>query len=138
MMLKMFLAGSLLAWPALAAAQVVVPPSAKNEAGSWVTRGDYPMEEYVKGVEGVTRFSVMVGVDGKAKSCMVTRSSGSTVLDNIVCDRVTLRAKFNPARDSAGKKVEAEYRNAVKWTIPPQQAAEEAQIRAMQAEKQAH
>jgi protein TonB len=124
-------AGTLAVLPAIASAQTSVPPRPQNDRATWITRGDYPLQEYVKGVQGTTTFVVQVGLNGRVKSCEIIQSSGSAVLDNTVCALVTARAKFQAARDANGQKVEGPYRNRVYWLIPPEQAAEMEQARAV-------
>lgn len=128
MMLRLTIAGTLALGPAVAFAQTSIAPHPRNDRSTWVTRGDYPIEEYARGAQGTTAFVVTVGADGKPKSCEIIQSSGSAVLDNKVCTLVTTRAKFSPARDATGRKIEGRYSNRVHWLIPPEQAAEMAQV----------
>ena len=45
-------------------------------------------------------------------------SSGSVVLDATTCALIKARAKFSPARDANGKKIEGTYRNRARWELP--------------------
>ena len=86
--------------------------------GKWATTDDYPPRALREGREGVARFRVTVGADGRVRNCEITASSGSPDLDRATCDNVARRARFVPATDASGAKVGGSYSNAVKWVIP--------------------
>ncbi len=86
--------------------------------GRWVTPRDYPSAALRAGIEGVSRFSVAVGADGRVKQCDVTQSSGDVQLDQRVCSLVLQHARFNPATDAEGTLVESIWSSAVRWQIP--------------------
>lgn len=86
--------------------------------GRWVSDADYPPNALRKGDQGVTRFEVTVGPDGRVRDCTVTRSSGSTELDVATCAKVSQRARFDPASDERGVVVAGRYANAISWRIP--------------------
>jgi protein TonB len=85
---------------------------------SWQTTTDYPAKALREHREGTTYFTVTVGTDGRAKDCVVTKSSGSTDLDKAACKIIVKRARFNPATDDQGKPIEKPYSNSVNWKIP--------------------
>jgi periplasmic protein TonB len=86
--------------------------------GLWVTPNDYPAADLRGEHEGITRFQVSIGTDGKVLGCEITVSSGFASLDAAACSNVRKRAKFNPATDSTGAAVPGSYASAVRWTIP--------------------
>ena len=86
--------------------------------GRWVTPRDYPTPTLRAGIEGVSRFSVAVGADGRVKQCDITQSSGDVQLDQRVCSLVLQHARFNPATDAEGTLVESIWSSAVRWQIP--------------------
>lgn len=86
--------------------------------GKWATSDDYPTRALREGREGLTRFRVTVGTDGRVINCEVTASSGSSDLDRATCENVAKRARFKPATDGNGDKVSGSYSNAVRWEIP--------------------
>lgn len=94
------------------------PPRPKGNPGAWVTSEDYPSAALRDEITGVTRFSLIVGADGRASQCDVTESSGSTVLDTATCRLILRRARFNPALDEAGSPTAGYFSNAVRWVIP--------------------
>jgi len=90
----------------------------RGNPGLWVTPNDYPTSDLRMENEGITRFEVRVGTDGKVASCSILRSSGHPGLDAATCDKVTRRARFDPASDETGAKVAGSYSNSVKWQMP--------------------
>lgn len=90
----------------------------KSAPGSWVSDRDYPSAAIREEREGVTRFRVTIGVDGRVSGCEVTGSSGSPDLDAATCTRVTARARFIPAIGSDGMPATGSYSGAVRWVLP--------------------
>lgn len=86
--------------------------------GKFRASADYPLEAVRNRWEGTARFTATIGPDGKAVACRITTSSGHDVLDRATCDLVMRRARFEPARDSAGKPITAEFHNKVTWKLP--------------------
>jgi protein TonB len=86
--------------------------------GRWVSDGDYPSAALHRGEQGAAGFEVTIGPDGRVRDCRITRSSGSTSLDNATCANVSERARFNPARDENGEPVVGRYANVIRWRIP--------------------
>lgn len=84
----------------------------------WVTPNDYPANALRLGHEGVTRFQLSIGTDGKVQSCEVTVSSGHAALDAAACDRLLRRGKFVAATGPDGGAVPGIYSSAVRWTLP--------------------
>lgn len=89
----------------------------RNDPGSWVTEADYSSRAMRLGLEGVTRFTLTVGADGRVTDCRVTGSSGHAELDSAACLLIAKRARFEPARNGDGDKVAGSYSSAVRWTI---------------------
>lgn len=110
--------------PAPAAAPPPPPPrgpdkaaSPKGNPGGWANSNDYPTRALREEKEGVTRFRVTVGADGRVTSCDVTGSSGSPELDSTTCSLVTRRGRFNPAQQD-GSPVAGSWSSSVRWQIP--------------------
>jgi periplasmic protein TonB len=91
---------------------------ARNAPGSWATANDYPSRDLREGNQGVTRFSLAIGTDGRVQGCTVTASSGFPGLDKATCDNVSRRARFEPATDSSGNRVPGSYTGSIRWQIP--------------------
>ena len=94
------------------------PPQPKGRPGEWVTDNDYPSRALREEREGVTRFRLSVGPDGRVTDCQVTGSSGSPDLDDATCANLRRRARFGPATDGEGQPTSGSYSNAVRWQIP--------------------
>jgi protein TonB len=93
-------------------------PKPKNAPGGWATPNDYPSRDLREGNQGVTQFTLTIGVDGRVQSCTVTASSGFPGLDKATCDNVSRRARFEPAIDGSGNRVTGTYSNRIRWQIP--------------------
>lgn len=93
-------------------------PRPTSSPGTWATSADYPAADLRRESQGVTRFAVSVGADGKVQSCRIVVSSGSPSLDETTCKLVTRRARFKPATDETGAQVAGTYSNAIRWEIP--------------------
>ena len=93
-------------------------PSPKGQPGNWANSNDYPSRALREEQEGVTRFRVSVGPDGRVASCDVTGSSGSSELDSATCSLITRRGRFTPANDGEGQPVSGSWASSVRWQIP--------------------
>ncbi|RZK03715.1 MAG: TonB family protein [Novosphingobium sp.] len=89
-----------------------------NYPGNWATTADYPPEALAARIEGAVNFLVTIGTDGAVRSCEITQTSGSAILDTKTCALITERARFSPARDAYGTVVEGRYSNRVRWALP--------------------
>jgi protein TonB len=90
----------------------------RNAPGSWATPGDYPARDLHEGNQGVTRFRLTVGADGRVQDCTVVASSGFPGLDKATCDNVSRRARFEPATDGEGNRTAGSYSGSIRWQIP--------------------
>jgi protein TonB len=93
-------------------------PAPLGSLGKWATPDDYPAAALREEREGVARFRVTVGTDGRVRNCEITASSGWADLDRATCTNVAKRARFKPAIDGSGAAVSGSYSSAVKWEIP--------------------
>jgi periplasmic protein TonB len=90
----------------------------RGDPGAWVTTDDYPSRELRMGHEGLTRFRLDIGADGRVTGCTVTASSGYPGLDEAACIFVSRRARFDAATGADGAKTAGRYENAIRWQIP--------------------
>ncbi len=90
----------------------------KGDTGRWVTPDDYPTQDLRLEHQGITSIQAIIGADGRVKRCEIVGSSGFPSLDRTACDKFTSRARFEPASDETGAKVEGRYRGSVRWQIP--------------------
>ncbi len=92
--------------------------SPKSAPGSWVSDRDYPSAAIREEREGMTRFRLAIGPDGRVTGCEVTGTSGSTDLDAATCAKVSARARFIPALGNDGMPAAGSYTGAVRWVLP--------------------
>jgi protein TonB len=90
----------------------------RTRPGEWANEDDYPAMDLRMNHEGMVRFQLAIGVDGRVSSCTVTQSSGWPGLDSATCALVTKRARFTPAQDESGQPMAGSYSNAIRWVIP--------------------
>ncbi len=90
----------------------------RGRPGDWVSTGDYPSQDLREGNQGVVRFRLGVSADGRVTSCTVTGSSGFARLDARACDKLSARARFDPASDESGAKMAGSYSGLLRWSIP--------------------
>jgi TonB family protein len=93
----------------VAAARSVAP------IASLIGKADYPPGARRRGEHGVVRFRLLVDEAGRVRGCRIAGSSGSAELDSAACRLVAERARFHPARDSAGKAVASVVQAAYIW-----------------------
>jgi protein TonB len=106
----------LLGWFSLAVAGLSSAATAQVTSGA-----TYPPEALKQHHEGRVVVKLAIGTHGLVHGCTVTQSSGYAELDKATCDILQKRARFNPARDSAGNAVEDTYTQSVNWRLPDDQ-----------------
>lgn len=79
------------------------------------TTVDHPTKALREGPGGTMRVAGIVGIDGRAKSCEIVRSSGSPDLDAATCDMMMKQGRWKPARDTEGKPIEGRYKIRFNW-----------------------
>jgi len=78
---------------------------------------DYPAAAMRGEEQGTVRYRVEIGPEGRVSACTILGSSGSSAIDQATCRIVRSRARFAPARDSAGNPV-PDFREAeVTWRL---------------------
>jgi periplasmic protein TonB len=90
----------------------------KGDSSKWIAFEDYPATALRDKHEGVVAFRLIVGRDGRASQCLVTKSSGHSDLDNATCTAMMRRSKFSPALGSNGTPVEGFFESKVSWKLP--------------------
>ncbi|MFT4025307.1 MAG: TonB family protein [Novosphingobium sp.] len=78
-------------------------------------KSDYPRELREQGPKGTTWAEVTVGTNGRVTSCRVSRQSGIPQFDAKTCQILLERFRYRPARDAAGRAVEAADSFSVDW-----------------------
>lgn len=103
--------------PRPTASFAALQPNPRGNPADWVSRKDYPARAIREEWTGVTHFRVTVGIDGRVNACEVIDGSGHAELDRVACDRVSHRARFDPARDDTGATVPGTYQSAIRWQL---------------------
>lgn len=88
-----------------------------GDPGLWIGRGDYPTRAIREDWSGVTGFRLDIGSEGRVTNCAITASSGHEELDAVACDKLTSRARFNPASDDEGRKTAGSYVGKIRWAL---------------------
>ena len=66
---------------------------------------DYPREAAEQGATGTVSVRYRVELDGHVTGCVITRSSGSPILDETTCRLIEQRFRYEPSRDARGRPV---------------------------------
>lgn len=94
-----------------AAAPIIKPET-------WITHDDYPTALINKGAQGTVQFRLSVGADGKPTQCHIQRSTRPAEFDQVVCDALMRRARFQPALGADGQPIATYWRNTVRFVMP--------------------
>jgi TonB family protein len=70
--------------------------------GPLIRDEDYPENAANHRLQGNARYFVVINAAGRVSHCRIVRSTGWTILDEMICRVVIQRARFEPARDAAG------------------------------------
>lgn len=95
------------------------PTRARANLNSYFSVDDYPAAALRGNEQGTTGFRLNIGPNGRVTECSVTSSSGSTALDEATCRIIMSRARYTPARDSAGNPTGSSDSGRVTWRLPP-------------------
>lgn len=98
--------------------QKVQAAKARANLASYVSDADYPDSAIRNEEQGTTGFRLEIGPDGRVTNCTITRSSGSSALDNTTCRIMRSRARFTPARDNQGNPTTDTYSTSIRWVLP--------------------
>lgn len=85
---------------------------------TWLRPSDYPPEMIRKYQPGLVQFRLVVGEDGRARSCHIQQSTNPEGFDEAVCKGLMRRAEFEPALDEDGRPVVSYYLNLARFMIP--------------------
>lgn len=105
---------------ALAAPTNAASPAQRARANlnQYFSTDDYPPTAIARGAEGTVGFRLDIGADGAVISCTVTHSANDAALDAATCAILLGRARYQPARDSAGRAVRGKDEGRVTWRLP--------------------
>lgn len=87
----------------------VSSPAPIGNPANWFSSDDYPKAALRAGAQGAVSVELLIGSDGRAEACEITRSSGSVLLDRATCRLAVRHGRFLPAKDADGQAVEGRY-----------------------------
>jgi outer membrane biosynthesis protein TonB len=67
-------------------------PDVAGDRSLWITDGDYPRDALRRGEQAYPGFMIVVGTDGKPKSCQITSPSAYPHFDRKTCALMMARA----------------------------------------------
>ena len=79
---------------------------------------DYPRQALDERNTGTVGARIMIDESGKVRDCSPIETSGSAVLDTMVCVVLTTRARYSPAVDVDGKAVRSFDDIRIRWLLP--------------------
>jgi TonB family protein len=95
--------------------------SAYANLASYISDDDYPAEAIRAEEQGVVGFRLAIGPDGLVSDCSIELSSNSVSLDAATCRILQARARFRPARDSAGHATADSVKGRIRWVLPAEE-----------------
>jgi TonB family protein len=98
--------------------QATPPRRARANLNVYFSTDDYPPTAVARGAQGTTGFRLVIGADGAVTRCTITHSAGDAALDAATCAILLGRARYEPARDAAGRAVPGKDYGRVTWRLP--------------------
>lgn len=91
---------------------------AKGSLVGLFSSDDYPNEALRKNETGTVSVQLTIDPDGRVSDCQIKLSALSPSLDAATCRVLSERARFEPARNRAGRAVTDKYSQRITWKIP--------------------
>lgn len=94
--------------------------SSRRRGGSlsrYFSTEDYPAAAMRYEQQGAVGFRLALAPDGRISDCVVTRSSGSAVLDRSTCRILSRRVRYAPNPRMTGRTTPISDRGTVRWTL---------------------
>lgn len=110
--------------PPVAAAPAGSPVSAWSRLRSsglnyYFSPDDYPAAALRELAEGLVRFRLSIGPNGRVSECIVTLSSGHGRLDSATCGILSRRVRYAPPGNPRGGRAATLDEGWVQWRLPP-------------------
>ena len=99
-------------------AKIVRPVWALNPS-HWLSRADYPRDMLWKGSESEVNVRLLIDASGKVTKCTSLSHYEAPEFNRISCEKITKRARFEPAELADGTKVPSYYIQRVVFRIAP-------------------
>lgn len=82
-----------------------------------ISKRDYPRTLFAANIQGTVGVLYVVSPDGRVTDCEIEHSSGSAELDDVTCDLIIRRFRFQPSLDAQGRPVESLVAENHTWVI---------------------
>jgi TonB family protein len=92
----------------------VIPQGSQRQ---WIRPSDYPSRMLRRGEQAIVDFRLNVDTDGQVSGCHIQRSTQPVGFEEVVCDLLTRRARFEPALDSEGNPIASYYISTITFTF---------------------
>jgi len=107
--------------PAPPAPRITKAQSTKGDVRNLFSADDYPASAQNAEAQGTAQARLDIGADGRVTNCTIIRSAGNSALDSATCSILRRRARFTPARDSAGSAIADTYTTPpIRWQLADQ------------------
>jgi protein TonB len=98
--------------------QMIRGPQERGTSQSYFSSDDYPVAARGSGAQGKVRFTLTIDPGGRVAGCVITRSSGSAVLDAATCRIIQRRGRYTPAIDATGRPTSGTIEQEIVWKAP--------------------
>ena len=78
---------------------------------------DYPPGLVEQAPSGIVWVRYVVETDGSVTNCTVTETSGHRSIDEITCNLIERRFRYDPARDGAGRPIRSNLIEKYEWQV---------------------
>ncbi|HUD29868.1 MAG TPA: energy transducer TonB [Novosphingobium sp.] len=92
-------------------------PKPLTDPDTWLPRGSYPSDLAREGEQSLVDVRLMIDATGAVSQCQVVNGFNEARFAKVTCDKISQRAKFEPALDAAGKPVASYAVRRVKWVV---------------------
>jgi TonB family protein len=93
------------------------PATPVESLATYVSANDYPVAALRRGSQGSVGFTLTISPEGRVTNCTISSSSGDADLDASTCRLMTMRARFQPARDRLGRPVQDRFSSRINWRL---------------------
>jgi len=92
--------------------------TALSGLNDFIRDDDYPAQARRNREQGIVRFHIVIGTDGRVSDCAVTGPSGHASLDAATCALARDRFRFVPGRDEYGLPTTDQGDYVMTWRLP--------------------
>jgi len=92
-------------------------PKPLTDPQTWLPRGSYPTDLASEGEQSLVDVRLMIDAAGAVSQCQVVNGFNEPRFAKVTCDKISQRAKFEPALDAAGNPVASYSVRRVMWVV---------------------